>query len=43
MEVEHGQDSGTNHLYPANTGMVGHEPKVREDMVWWWGEGGSLF
>ena len=30
------------HLYLANTGMVGHGLEVREGMVWWWGEGGSL-
>ena len=43
MRMEHAQSSGTSHLYPANTGMVGHEPKVREGMVWWWGEWESLF
>ena len=30
-------------LYPANTGAVGHAPEVKEGMVWWWGEAGSLF
>ena len=33
MEVEHAQGSGITHLYPANTGMMGHELEVREDMV----------
>ena len=43
MGVEHAQGLGTTHLYPANIGMVGYEPEVRDGMVWWWGEGGSLF
>ena len=33
MEVEHAQGSDTTHLYPANTGVVGHGLEVREDMV----------
>ena len=33
MEVEHTQDSGTTNLYPTNTGVVGHGPKVREGVV----------
>ena len=43
MGVEHAQDSGTTNLYPANTGAVGHGSEVRDGMVWWWREGGSLF
>ena len=35
MEVEQAQGLGTTHLYPANTGVVGHGLKVREGMVWW--------
>ena len=38
-EVEQAQAPGTTNLYPANTGVVGHESEVREGMVWWWGEG----
>ena len=38
-EVEHAQAPSTTNLYPANTGVVGHESEVREGMVWWWGEG----
>ena len=38
MEVEHTQGSGTTNLYPANIGVVGHGSKVREGMVWQWGE-----
>ena len=38
QEVEHLQGLGTTNLYPANTGVVGHGPKVREGMVWRWGE-----
>ena len=30
---------GTTNLYSANTRVVGHGSKVREGMVWWWGEG----
>ena len=37
--MKHVQGPGTTNLYLANTGMVGHEPKVKEGMVWWWGEG----
>ena len=33
MEVKHAQGPGTTHLYPANTGAVGHGLEVREDMV----------
>ena len=39
MEVEHEQGLGTTNLYPANTGMVGYESKVREGVVWRWGKG----
>ena len=42
MEVEHPQGSGTTHLYPTNTGVVGHNLEIREGIVWWWGEGESL-
>ena len=31
--------SGTTNLYPANTRVVAHGSKAREDMVWRWGEG----
>ena len=37
----HTQGSGTTYLYLANTGEVGHRSKVREGVVWWWGEGGE--
>ena len=37
-EVEHAQGSGTTNLYPTNTGVVGHGSKVKEGMVWQWGE-----
>ena len=37
----HGSD--TTYLYPANIGKVGHGSKVREGVVWWWGEGGAYF
>ena len=43
MELEYAEGSGTTHLYPANTGGVGHGLEVKEGMVWQWGEGGSLF
>ena len=43
MGVEHAQGLGTTHLYQANIGAVGHGSEVREGMVWWWREGGSLF
>ena len=43
MEVEHIQNLGTTHLYPANTGVVGHGLEVKEGMTWRWGEGESLF
>ena len=43
MRMEHAQGLGTSHLYPANTGMVGHEPNVRDGMVWCGGEWESLF
>ena len=43
MKVEHAQNSGTTHLYPANIGAMGHGLEVREGMVWQWGEGGNLF
>ena len=33
MGAEHAQGSGTTHLYPANTGVVGHGSDVREGMV----------
>ena len=36
--MEHAQGPGTTNLYPANTGMLGHRSKVREGMVWRWGE-----
>ena len=39
--MEHAQGSGTTNLYPANTRVVPHGSKVREDMVWRWGEGGA--
>ena len=39
QEVEHLQGLGTTNLYPANTGVVGHGPEVRDGMVWRWGEG----
>ena len=43
MEVEHAQGVGTTPLYLTNMGVVGHWSEIREGMVWWWGEGGSLF
>ena len=43
MKVEHTQGSGTTHLYLANIEAMGHGLEVREGVVWWWGEGGSLF
>ena len=43
MGVEHTQYLGTTNLYPANTEAVGHASKVREGVVWRWGEGGTLF
>ena len=43
MEVEHAQGSSTTHLYLANTEVVGHGSKVKEGMVWWWGEKENLF
>ena len=39
--MEHIQSSGTTNLYPTNTRVVAHGSKVREDMVWQWGEGGA--
>ena len=33
MEVEHTQGSSSTHLYPANTGVMGHGSKVKEGMV----------
>ena len=38
-EVEHAQGLGITSMYPANTGVVGHGSEVREDVVWWKGEG----
>ena len=43
MEVEHAQGSGITHLYPANIEVVVHGSKVREGMIWQWGERGSVF
>ena len=34
IELEHAQGLDNTSLYPANTGVVGHKPKVREGMVW---------
>ena len=39
MGVEHTQGSSTTHLYPANTGAVGHRLEVKEGIVWRWGKG----
>ena len=39
----HTQGLGITYLYPANTGEVGHGSKVREGVVWQWGEGGAYF
>ena len=43
MEVKHAQDLSTTNLYLANTEVVGYGSKVREGMVWWWGEGRVYF
>ena len=37
------QGLGTTYLYPTNIREVSHGSKVREGVVWWWGEGGSYF
>ena len=39
--MEHTQGLSTTNLYPANTRVMAHRSKVREDMVWQWGEGGA--
>ena len=39
--MEHAQGSSTTNMYPANIGMVGHGPEVREGMVRQWGQGGA--
>ena len=33
MGAEHAQGLCTTHLYPANTGVMGHGSEVREGMV----------
>ena len=41
--MEHTQGPSTTNLYPANIGVVDHESKVSEGMIWRWGEGGANF
>ena len=39
--MEYAQGSDTTNLYPANIGMVGHEPEVKEGVAWQWRERGA--
>ena len=43
MRVKHAKGLDTTYLYPTNTGEVGHRSKVREGVVWRWGEGGAYY